>query len=39
VKFEGIFEAEMRINFMMTFFWASTLHSSVDGHLLFDYTL
>jgi hypothetical protein len=32
VKFEGILEAAMRINFMMTFFWATTLNSSVDGH-------
>jgi hypothetical protein len=33
--FEGVIEAEIRINFVITFFWASTLHSSVDGHQLF----
>jgi hypothetical protein len=35
VKFKGILEAAMRIIFMMTFFWASTLNSSVEGHQLF----
>jgi hypothetical protein len=35
VKFEGILEAALRITFMMTFFWATTLNSSVDGHQLF----
>jgi hypothetical protein len=39
VKVEGILEAAMRITFMMTFFWASTLNSSVDGHQLFGHTL
>jgi hypothetical protein len=34
VKFEGILEAAMRIIFMMTFFRASTLNSSVNGHQL-----
>jgi hypothetical protein len=35
VKFEGIIEAAMRIIFMMTFFLAITLNSTVDGHQLF----
>lgn len=35
MKFEGILEAAMRIIYMMTFFWANTLNSSVDGHQLF----